>query len=169
MMVAEPARHFRYQRYHHFWHNSHVPARCQRKQQARCSLRTHLGMSMPAASQACSTVEPLAMLTGSSFTNTSIVSDWGAACCKALALVERHLTALRQLPSSKGACLTLLSISTVLNVKPGSQKRCSLLKVADIHPQSEAQTLRYAPSSTHATAGHLAIITIAFAHVNTGR
>jgi hypothetical protein len=67
------------------------------------------------------------MLTGSSFTNTSIVSDWGAACCRALALVERHLTALRQLPSSRGACLTLLSISTALSVQISEPSSCVML------------------------------------------
>jgi hypothetical protein len=55
----------------------------------------HLGMSMPAASHACSTVEPLGMFTGSSFTNTSIVSGAGAgSACRAGAVACR----LRLLP-----------------------------------------------------------------------
>jgi hypothetical protein len=78
------------------------------------------------------------MLTGSSFTNTSIVSDWGAACCRALALVERHLTALRQLPSSRGACLTLLSISTALNFQIRGPSRCAVLLTRT--PRGKAQT-----------------------------
>jgi hypothetical protein len=78
------------------------------------------------------------MLTGSSLTNTSIVSDWGAACCRALALVERHLTALRQLPSSRGACLTLLSISTALNVQISEPSRRAVLLTRT--PRGKART-----------------------------
>lgn len=71
----------------------------------------HLGMSMPAASQACSTEEPFAICTGSSFTNTSIVSaDCGAACCRALAVVDTQRAPCRMSCCRDAACLTLLSI-----------------------------------------------------------
>ena len=74
----------------------------------------NLGISIPAASQACMTVLPLGIWIGCSLTNTSIMSGCGTACCEAAVLlwIARPSFASPSVLTSSTSCAKVASFTS---------------------------------------------------------